>query len=579
MGVPAERMLLAAALAWALELALRRLLPLPYAPRAADLGVSFLLYALATGPALAVSCLGERWRARAGALLGAPFGLLLANLAFAFGNDSKLMFLLLTVAGLGLGSLFMRRLSRRALTVGVTVCCALGLTKGLWVGRDAPPPGQPSVLLIVLDTTAASHLSAYGYAKPTSPSLEALASRSLVYRRAISAATWTVPSHAAIFSGHFPSQLGFDGWSFDPAAVTGSIAGDLAASGRVSAGITANPVVRAMDALRLGFDAMWDEWHVTRSLPEDVVYRARHWSEEQTHGDRLTDVALDWVDRLSPTGQPWFLFLNYMDPHAPYSPPEREMRQFAPDVDPAAIAEPRAYNSGTLQVTDALRHAVAGLYDGEVAAMDRAIGRLLDSLARRGYDTAHLFVIITADHGESLGEHGLLGHQLGMPDNILHVPLLISGPGVQPGEISSPVQTVQLRNTVRALLGIEAAAEIAPALPPWGRAPELLISEHAFPQWYHDQLRDWNPRYDPSPWRGNWVAVERDGVKVVFNDGGNSSQYDLQADPGEQHPKPVSNGAELLQAYRALPIASRSRRPAVLSEEARSAMRSLGYIQ
>src|SRR4029077_16110744 len=150
--------------------------------------------------------------------------------------------------------------------------------------------------------------------------------------------------------------------------------------------------------------------------------------------------------------------------------------------------------------------------DAEIAAMDRALGRLFDELARRGYDGEHLLVIVTADHGEALGEHGLVGHLRGRPDTVLHVPLFVTGPGVMPGEVTTPVQTVQLRATVRALLGLGPLATIAPALPPGGEAPLLLITEHPEPRWYFDELRSWNAGFDPAPWTSNWVAVERDGM-------------------------------------------------------------------
>src|SRR5438876_8935387 len=151
--------------------------------------------------------------------------------------------------------------------------------------------------------------------------------------------------------------------------------------------------------------------------------------------------------------------------------------------------------------------------------MDRALGRLLDQFSRRGYDATNLLVVVTADHGEALGEHGLIGHLRGLPDTVLHVPLLIAGPGITPGEVTTPVQTVQLRATVRALLGLPRLPTIAPALPPWGEAPSLLISEHPEPRWYFDELCSMDVGFDPGPWAGNWVAVERDGVKPSSTSG------------------------------------------------------------
>ena len=237
------------------------------------------------------------------------------------------------------------------------------------------------------------------------------------------------------------------------------------------------------------------------------------------------------------------------------------------------------YNSGRVTLTSEDRTAVQNLYDGEIAEMDEAFGQLLRGLEKRGYDSKNLLLIVTADHGENLGEHGLIGHLLGMSDALLHVPLLISGPGVPSGEVVSPVQTVQLRATVRALLGLEALPDIAPPLPPWGPPPSMLISERSQMQWYFDWFRDVKDDVDVDPWSGDWVAVERDGLKVVFDDRGRGATYDLRTDPGEDDPHPLSEGAALVQAYREWQQASAGLQPAHLQITAPPPLRALGYIQ
>ncbi len=292
---------------------------------------------------------------------------------------------------------------------------------------------------------------------------------------------------------------------------------------------------------------------------------------------RVTRLALDWVDRLAPRGEPWLLFVNYLDPHAPYTPPARERQRFASDVEDGSVADDsKLYNSGTLPLTPEVRAAMGALYDGEVAAMDRAFGRLIGGLAERGYGQRNLIVIVVSDHGESLGEHGLVGHLLGMNDQLLHVPLLVAGPGIQPGRVAAPVQSVQLRATVRSLLGLPPLSDIAPPLPPWGQPPSLLISERAQTDWYFGELREVRPDIDVRSWSGNWVAVERDGTKVVFDDQGRGATYDLQSDPGELAPRPLADGAALVEAYQQW----RQRNPAVekSAPQHRRSLPSLGYV-
>lgn len=577
MKMPDRRcIVLAAVLAGALDLLVRALAPMPYAPSAQDLVYSFLRYGMVATPALAFTFLGPRVRYLTLLLAAAPFALLAANLVFVLGDRSRTLLAATTLGGLVIGGLVMWLGGPRSLAVAT----ALSLLVAVATRRQAPAAAGEgtSVLLVVLDTTATGHLSAYGYGKPTSPELEALARRSLLYRRAISPAPWTVPAHASIFSGLYPSELGFDGLEFDQQRGSGSLARDLEATGRAAYGISANPLVPIDEPILAGFRAVWRADRLSRPLLIQFADHLRRDEEFLTRGQQITSLALDWLDRLAPRGKPWFLFLNYADPHIPYRPPDREREEFAPGIDPEMVGNlTQLYASGRLSLTPPVVSAMRALYDGEVAAMDHAFGRLLHQLAKRGYDARNLLVVVTADHGEALGEHDLVGHLRGLPDTVLHVPLLISGPGVTPGEVTTPVQTVQIRATVRALLGLPPLPTIASALPPWGHPPEYLITEHPEPGWYFEELQGWNEKCDPSPWRGNWVSVERDGEKVVFDDRGRGRTYRLLQDPDENDPRPLAEGAALEQAYAAWHQAewATARAP---SAAKRRVLESMGYV-
>jgi arylsulfatase A-like enzyme len=563
-------------LAVAIELVTRLVGPAPYAPTLADVCLVTALFVLAALPALGALAAGRR--RFASCLAGLPFALAAADLAFGFGTHERLLFAVAVASALALGTTAVSFVPTRLLAGAAIACVLVGSTRFAQSARRADA-SAPSVLLVVLDTTAASHLSAYGYERPTSPVLARVAGTGLLYRRAVATAPWTLPSHASIFSGRYPSALGFDGADLHPAAGAGSIAGDLAAIGCATAGISANPIVPATRALRDGFADLWPADRLTTPVVLRLVDRHRWLGDFQSRGTQVTALALDWLDRLSPRGRPWFLFVNYIDPHAPYRPPRREREAFARDVDPDTVAaDVQLYNAGRLPLTPEVTAAMRQLYDGEVAAMDGALGRLLRALAARGYDDRNLLVIVTADHGESLGEHGFVGHLLGMPDTVLHVPLVLRGLGVPHGTIDEPVQPLQLRATVRHLMGLPALASAAPALPPWGVAPLLLISENPEPRWYLDELRDWNGALDVRAWRGDWTAVEGAGVKVVFDHAGHGATYDLRDDPDEEAPKPLTDGASLVRAYADL----RMRRPPVAggpSDETRQALESIGYLR
>ena len=335
----------------------------PYAPRLEDLALSFLLYALSLTPALTVALLGPRFARLARLLLGTPFGLLAMSLLFAGGYSSRNVLIAAGLVGFPAGALLCRVGSTRSLAATTALVLVLGAGTRLRPAATAPEHG-PSVLFVVLDTTATGHLSAYGYAKPTTPTLDALAQRSLVYRRAVSPASWTVPAHASMFSGLYPSELGFDGSSFSPQHERGSVASDLEASGRTAYAIAANPLVGRNAALRAGYRALWRGDHLTRPFLLRLLDGLRWREEVPTRGDQITDLALDWLDRLAPRGKPWFLFLNYVDPHVPYRPPQRERDEFAPGVHPDLVADlTQRYGSGRRPLTPEVTAAMRALYD------------------------------------------------------------------------------------------------------------------------------------------------------------------------------------------------------------------------
>ncbi len=570
-----------ALLATTVEVASRCLVPLPFALHLEGVATALVLYALVGAPAVLLDRAGGRLRPIGRLFLGLPLALIVPNVGYAVGAKEALPLAALFGAGLLAATLAARLLTGRAIVAVTLAAVAVTVAARLRVGRAGEPGTAPSVLMVVLDTTAVGHLSTYGYGRPTAPNLDALAARSLLYARAVSAAPWTIPSHAAIFSGHYPSELGFEGFDFEAGTAAGSIAADLAATGRVTAAISANPFVPQNPTLRTGFAESWDVLQLTEPLLLKIVDHLRgHWGYRGP-GFRVTELALDWLDRIAPHGRPWFLFVNYMDPHAPYTPPARERQEFAPRVPRGAVADdPRYYNTGVVSLTPEAVADMRALYDGEVHAMDRALGRLLDGLAARGFDASNLLIVVVADHGETLGEHGMTGHLLGMWDTLLHVPLLISGLDVAPGRVEVPVQSVQLRATIRTLLGLPPLPDVAGPLPPWGTAPELVVSQRHEIPWYFDELHEVRQDVDTSPWAGNWVALERDGRKVVFEEeDGKGVVYDHRTDPGEAHPQPLAPGDPLLAAYQDWLVARSPIRSTEPIAGTRERLHALGYVR
>ena len=308
----------------------------------------------------------------------------------------------------------------------------------------AIPPGasasdRPDILLITMDTTRADRLGLYGYERPTSPNLDAFAEKSVVYERAFSTSTWTLPAHASLFTGLFPTSHGArfdaDGPLVLSAAMQGpanldkfranplsdevrTLAEILSEARYATAGIVAGPWLKRIFGFDRGF-AHYDDENI------DSV-RGRI-------AESVTDSAIEW---LGERGEgPLFLFLNYYDPHGPYRDPAGHARTFLPPntrVFPYPKAPSVEFQAGT--------------YDGEIRYMDEQIGRLFGWLAQRDL-LDPLWVIITADHGEMFGANGTTGHGRSLYQGELRIPLLIkypAGTGPKPGRVEQPVQLTDL---------------------------------------------------------------------------------------------------------------------------------------
>ena len=263
---------------------------------------------------------------------------------------------------------------------------------------------HPNVLLVTIDTLRADHLGSYGAANALTPSLDALAKRGVQFSTALAHVPLTGPSHASILTGHTPPGHGFrnnGGYVLAPTLRTA--AEDFKQAGyRTAAFVSAFPLDRRFGFNR-GFDVYEDH------LPRGNDRRRTPYVER--HAGATTDAALRWLAAPSHDGKrgPWFMWVHYYDPHAPYEPP-------------ADLAE--RFRSAP--------------YDGEIASVDRELARVLKAVEQSG-DLGRTVVLVTADHGESLGEHGEGAHGLFVYDATIRVPWIMAGPGIGQGRVSPTV--------------------------------------------------------------------------------------------------------------------------------------------
>jgi arylsulfatase A-like enzyme len=227
-----------------------------------------------------------------------------------------------------------------------------------------------------------------------------------VYLEARTPAPWTVPAHASLFTGLEPRDHGADSGHLKLDDDLPVLAGRLRDAGYRTQAYVANPWV----GKEYGFDRGFDTF--------DEVWRGVHGTEGEMGAGRIVDTIGRWLDwragNADARAKPFFVFVNFFEPHLPYNPPEEERARFLfPGADPARVERLRRFKNpdevkailGLLQLDDADRAVLSSLYDGEIAYVDRRVGELVDGLKARGLldDTV---VAVTSDHGEMLGEHG-----------------------------------------------------------------------------------------------------------------------------------------------------------------------------
>ena len=379
----------------------------------------------------------------------------------------------------------------------ITPLLAVSVWAGDWIkerneaARALPPPGSPNVLLIVLDTVAAGHLSLHGYDRRTSPTLDGLARRGARFDRAQATSSWTLPSHAGFFTGRWPHELSA-GWLTPLDATHPTLAEYLGSRGYATAGFVANLFYCATDTgLGRGFTRYRDY-----IFPELTAFKPAALVDRPVEGLRaihqflrerasfgffpefismfdagirkpaavVNRELLGWLSGRSQPERPFFAFVNFIDVHYPYELPVGGVHRFGMkprtrrEVD--LIDHWRTVDKAKLSVREI--GFVRDSYDDCVADLDEQLGRLLDQLERRGI-LETTWLIITSDHGESFGEQpGVFIHGTSLYQPQLHVPLVIVPPSGSPKPLRPVIpETVSLRDlpaTVVDLLKLEAGS-------------------------------------------------------------------------------------------------------------------------
>jgi arylsulfatase A-like enzyme len=412
------------------------------------------------------------------------------------------------------------------------------------------PSGAPNILFITLDTVRAPNLSLYGYARSTSPRLEQLAKTGVVFERALSTAPWTLPSHASMFTGRWPHELSVDyGAPLD--TVYPTLAEFLKTRGYVTAGFVANYGYCGYETgLNRGF-IYYDDFPVslgemvssstlTRTIANN--FRLRRFIQNDEHINRKTaadinDAVLTWLSRQS--HKPFFIFLNYFDAHDPYLPPAPFDRKFGPGRKHGKYSPLHHWLYDKVVAhqnmsQDTIQEEI-NAYDGAVAYLDDNLGLLLDELKQRNLMT-NLLIIVTADHGEEFGEHGLFDHGYSLYLPSVHVPLLISFPGSLP-EGKRVRTAVSLRDLPATLVDLLDFNQDSPfpgqTLARYWGPPANLVASYQEPLLSEVKYAAGNPAWFPIS-KGDMRSLVFQGTRYIKNGDGAEELFDFEKDPWER---------------------------------------------
>jgi len=460
----------------------------------------------------------------ASALLATGLGVQVARLAAA-STPERWMPRLKTVA-VGLAAVMA--------TTGVAVRATMAWTEQRAAAAVPAPvaPRAPNVLLIVLDTVRSSNLSLYGYERPTTPQLARWAADATVFERAIATAPWTLPSHGSMFTGREAGGVE-GGWKRPISQAPRTLAESLNSRGYATAGFVANLRYTSYESgLSRGF-VHYDDYRVSWPLlllhtaltridfrttllharsPRQALSAIQHSSiasadmpaRVRIHADQIAGAFLDWQQAV--TDRPFFAFLNMMDAHGPYTSPASFRERFA-----SSDATP------------------IDLYDAAIAWEDHVIGDLLDTLKARGV-LDQTIVIVTSDHGEQFGEHGLTDHANSLYLPLLHVPLFIRYPaGVPAGRRVDAL--VSLRNLPATVLELAGATD--PEIPgaSLSAAWRSALAVHGDVTAELEQGINVGAALPNA--RGNMVSRFDERLHYIRNGDGREELYDYRADPQE----------------------------------------------
>jgi arylsulfatase A-like enzyme/Tfp pilus assembly protein PilF len=394
-----------------------------------------------------------------------------------------------------------------------------------------------NVLLITIDTLRADHIGAYGYAPAQTPNMDRLAAEGTLFENTIAGTPLTLPSHSSIMTGLHPYVHGVrDNGGFYLDEKSQTLAETLKSKGLKTGGFISAFVLDRRWGIAQGFDEYFDNFELSK-------YKMVSMDSVQRRGEETLQQALGWLDQNKDSR--FFAWIHFYDPHTPYDPPE-------------------PFRSASL------RKGTVGLYDGEISYSDNLIGRIRDYLEQNDLlDTT--LVVLTSDHGESLGQHEESGHGFFIYDATMRVPLIIRMPGTEAARIKDQVRSIDLFATICEALGVVAETGGGTSLMPlvrgekWGKRL-VAYSESYYPRFHYGwselkALRTNDYKYIEAP--------EREFYRLTDDSSESRNLYSAE----EKRARPFhSELASMLANF------SEVKGPQTMDDDSLEKLEALGYI-
>ena len=474
-------------------------------------------------------------------------------------------------------------------------------------------PHVPNIMILLLDTARAQSFSGYGYARPTSPHIDALAAESTVYEQAIAPGCWSLPSQVSLLTGMFPAKHGAHELHLSYAHGYPILPEVLHDAGYHTLGVSPNSWMSDEFGVTPGFERYLKLWQYRPAVPSSPVETSGvgawldrklqrwYWRHIFPHRNCAQYVNRHIRTLITQTPEPFFLYAIYWDMHLPYAARKRYTARWLPAGVPLSQArqvnrDPLKYLAGQLPMSEEDFAVLQACYDGALASLDAEIGALVAWLRQRGILDRTL-LIITSDHGENIGDHGFMSHAYSLHDTLIHVPLIVRYPELFPPRqrVTQQVQLTDLFPTVLDVLGLDVprvrqelqgVSLLAP--PPDTAEERLAYAEMLGP---HPSIASLNrrtgsPENTPRPAFDRALRCLRTpATKVIWASDGHHALYDLRLDPQEttnlytQAPQLAKEYLDLLDAG-PLPGGAPPLSPAPpMDADMRQRLRDLGYLE